>query len=447
MNNEGRSKHRVRLLRQRLDRWVADKPQIATLVKNAGWLMLDKVVRVLLALTMGAWVARKLGPAGFGELSYAVTLVALFNSFVNLGADSIVVRDLSRNPESASDILGTLFRLRLGFGVICWLLATSAVWLIRTDDTHALLLVAIIGASLVLQAADTIDLWFQSQSCNHRTVIAKLLSYVIANLFRIYLLLSDAPISAFAYALVLDAALLSIALSLAYRTMPTRLAWRADVSLAVSIIKQTWPFMLSGSAVLLYTRIDQILIREFLGEADLGIYSAALPLSQVWIIIPVTLSTALAPFISRRKMEGEVAYMRALSQVFRVFAWVGLGVSLLSAFFAGPVVMFLYGASYAKADQIIAIHAFTNIPIFLGVAQGLWLVNEGLGKLTLYRTAIGAAICVVANLLLIPKFGLTGAAATAVLSMFTAAVLSNLVWAPHIFRLQIIAFLPRRRSS
>lgn len=431
-----------RLLLRPIKDFLRARPAASAIASNAGWLIFDKMMRMALALTVGAWVARHLGPSQFGELSYAITLIALCQGIANLGADGIIVRDLSRNPEAAPVVLGTAIRLRLGAGIACWTAACGLAILLRPHDTNAAILIAIIGASLVLQSAETVDLWFQSQSRNAWTVKAKLVSYIIANALRIGMLLNDAPLWAFALAAAADAALLAIALTTVYRQFPTPSLWHYSWTQGRRLLHESAPFMVGGLAALLYMRIDQLMIREMLGERALGFYSAAVPLSQVWAVIPVTLATALAPYISRMKAAGEIAYMAALSRVFRLFAAISLVVTVITALLAERIIQLLYGTAFAPAGQVLALHVFSNLFIFMGVAQGLWLVNEGLGRVTLYRTGLGVIVSVLGNWLLIPRFGLMGSAAVTVMAQFVAAVASNAIFAPHILKLQLLSFLP-----
>lgn len=425
-----------------LKRILSTRPQLLVVASNAAWLILDRFVRLALALTMGAWVARHLGPAQFGELSYAITLVAFFQAIGNLGADGIAVRDIARNPEKAPLVLGTLIRLRLGCGLICWATASALVYILRPGDYVALALVALIGGSLVLQCAETVDLWFQSQHCNKNTVKAKLFAYLIANCFRIILLINDAPLWMFAMAATIDVAALATSLAFAYKRMPTNYSWQISRGFAFSLLRESWPFMISGLAVLLYMRIDQIMIRHFLGEVQLGIYAAAMPVSQVWQVVPVTAAVALAPHITKKKTEGQAPYTIALAQAFRVTAFFSLVVTVLTTFAAPWIIEMLYGNAYKDSAPVLAVHVWSNVFIALGVVQGLWLVNEGLGRLTLYRTVLGAAICIVGNWYAIPRYGLVGAAWVNVVSQFVAAVGSNAVWAPQMLRMQILAFVP-----
>jgi O-antigen/teichoic acid export membrane protein len=431
--------------RERLRLYVQARPGTRALAANSSWLVADRVVRAALLLAVGAWIARVHGPSVFGQYTYALTFVALFLGIANLGANELVVRDLAHAPQHAAHTLGTVFVLRLATGLLCWALAVLSVHLLRPQDAAATRLVALVGMGLVLQATDTVDLWLQSQSRNQLAVSAKLIACVAGNLIRIGLVIAQAPLWALALSVALDAALTSLALGLAYRRAPSAGGWRFDQHFASSLLRQSWPFMLSGVAVLVYMRIDQLMIREMLGDAALGLYSSAATVSQMWYFVPVALCTALAPHIARKKQQhDDAAYMLALERVFRLFAVGSLALTLATMLMARPLIHMFYGPDYAAAAPILAIHVWSNVFVFLGVAQGLWLVNERLGRLTLYRTLLGAGASVVGNLVLIPLWGLEGAALSTVLAMFLSAVASNAVLAPNIFALQLRAFLPVR---
>ncbi len=431
--------------RERMHQYIRARPGARAVAANSSWLVAERLVRAALLLTVGAWIARVYGPSIFGQYTYSITFVALFLGLSNLGTNDLVVRDLAHSPQNAAHTLGTVFVLRLAAGLLCWALAVLSVHLLRPHDLAATRLVALVGMGLVLQATETIDLWLQSQGRNQLAVSAKLIACIAGNLIRIGMVIAQAPLWVLALSVAFDAALTSLALALAYRRAPASHSWRFDRGFASSLLRQAWPFMLSGAAVLVYMRIDQLMIREMLGDAALGLYSSAVSVSQMWYFVPVALCTALAPHIARKKLQqDEAAYMLALEQVFRLFALGSLALTVATMLLARPLVHMLYGPEYAHAAPVLAIHVWSNIFVFLGVAQGLWLVNERLGRLTLYRTLLGAGASILGNMLLIPLWGLEGAALSTVLAMLLSAVASNAVLAPNIFALQVRAFLPVR---
>ncbi len=430
------------------DGWLAILPKgiqqrlrgrqnLLVVLQNSGWLLFDKLVRLALGLLVGAWVARYLGPAQFGELAYVLAYIAFFQAVATLGLDGIVVREIARNGSYANTVLGTAFALRLGTGVFCWVVAISYMaWLNGIHD-DSVVLTALAGGSLVFQAADTIDLWFQSQSQNRRTVLAKLAAYIVSSGVKIALILSSAPLLAFAAVMVLDVATAAIGLTFAYKRFPCAQRWRQEADTAQQLLRESWPFMLTGISIIVYMRIDQIMIKEMLGAQQLGIYAAVLPFATIWQVIPVTLNTSLAPFVARKKSESETAYWHALEKIFKAYAFLGWLVCIPTVALASIAVETLYGSEFQQGALIVSIYVFTNIFINMGVAQGLWLLNERRAILSLLKAIVGAFVCVVGNWWLIPKYGITAVALVAVLAQFVSSVLMNLFVSKRLFVLQL----------
>lgn len=420
-------------LRQRL----ADRNTLIAVIDNSGWLLLDRLLRLLLGLLVGAWVARYLGPAQYGELAYVLAYLAFFQAVASLGLDAIVVRDIARDPQQAGQILGTAFALRLATGTLCWLAAIVSVGATNGWNDRSVLLIALAGALLVFQTADTVDLWFQSQSQSRRTVLAKLSACIIANGVKVVLILQHAPLAAFAAVWAMEAGLAVLGLYVAYRRFPVDRAWSKSTSLAKSLLRESWPFMLSGLSVTVYMRIDQLMIKEMVGPAALGLYAAMLPLSALWHIIPMMLAISVAPHLARLRAQDRERYEEGMLRYFRLMLVTGITVSIITSISARFVVELLFGASYREAGDLLAVHAFTNIAVFLGVAQGAWLANEHRSDLALKQTLIGAIVAVATNLALLPKLGVMGAVIAANLAYLASAVLSNAWFAPRILLMQL----------
>lgn len=80
--------------------------------KNSLWILLEKVSRIISGILVGVLVARFLGPAQFGTISYALSIIAIFTIISTLGLDGLVVRELITRKERINEILGTAFWLR-----------------------------------------------------------------------------------------------------------------------------------------------------------------------------------------------------------------------------------------------------------------------------------------------------------------------------------------------
>jgi O-antigen/teichoic acid export membrane protein len=407
---------------------------------NALWLLGDKVTKALCLLVISALLARHFGPQAYGKLAYALAFIAIFQGVANLGLDPITVREIATNRKRAPEIIGTVFGLRLMAGLILWSLSAYLAYLFSGNGQDDLLIVALVGGILLFQATDTIDLWFQSQGHNRKTVTAKLSVYIVGSAARLYLIYLNCPLWVFALMATIDTIILSTALSLMYKNFPMERRWAFKQDQAIALLKEGWPFMLSGVAVLVYARIDQIMIKNMLDDYNLGIYSVAVLISGFFAVIPVSVCTAAAPYVANLKNDSHDRYMRAISLLALALVIFAIGISAFIYVTAGPIINLLYGEPYAAASAVLRIHIFSTIPLFLGVAQSLWIVNEKKGRIHLYKTATGAIASVVLNLILIPGYGINAAAYVTIITFTVSGVISNIIWDKEYFKIQIKIF-------
>ncbi len=422
-------------LPQIIREWLAGRQQLQKTISNTGWLLLDRSVRIVIGLTIGAWIARYLGPPQFGKLAYVISFIAFFQVISTLQGDGFIVRDIAQSRAEPALILGTALRLRLILGAASWLGATGLMFLLHPEDPELYRLTFILGGAMIFQAADTVDLWFQSQSMSRHTVMAKLSAYLCSNGLKVALLILKAPLMAFAAVICLESALLALALAVAYRRRTTGGAWRGEMAQARQLLKLCWPFIISSLMVTVFMRIDQIMLKEMTGERELGIYAAALVISQAWSVIPTTMAVSLAPFVARRMALDEKLYQDALVKIFRLFALVSLTGALLTALASPWIIRVMYGPAYDYSSVILRAHVFVNVIIFQGIAQGLWVVNKEVRIVTLAATSIGAAAGILSNAALIHTFGILGAVAAYYVSQGLSIVIIPCLCRPDLLDL------------
>jgi len=80
---------------------------------NLNWMLFNRILSMPIELFVGLYVARFLGPEKLGQLNYTVSLVALFSILVNLGVDSVIVRDIIKDDDKKHEILGSVLALKL----------------------------------------------------------------------------------------------------------------------------------------------------------------------------------------------------------------------------------------------------------------------------------------------------------------------------------------------
>ena len=420
--------------------------KLRKIASNTGWLFADRILRMGAGLLVGVWVARYLGTEQYGLFNYAMAFVSLFTPIFTLGLDDVVIRQLVQESSNKPEILGTTFGLKLIGGIVSVFLAVSCVLFLGENQTLTIWLVAILAITGIFRTADTIELWFQSQVQSKYTVIAKNIAYLLSTLLKVGLILSKAPLLAFAVATLAEIVLGAIGLIAIYHVKEFSKLWNWKWSFATakSLLRESFPLIFSGFAILIFMKIDQIMLGQMKGDSEVGIYSAAVRISELWYFIPTAIVSSVSPAIYAAKEKSEHHYYKRIGQLLRLLTYISLAISIPMTFLSKNVILMMFGSGYAEASTILAVHIWASVFVFMGVASLPWFIAEGLNHVSLGKTLLGAILNVILNFLLIPEYSGLGAAIATIASQATAAFLSNAVdkRTRKIFKIQLQSFFP-----
>jgi PST family polysaccharide transporter len=378
---------------------------------NSAWLIGDKVLRLGLGLLVTVWLARHFGPETFGVWNYAIAYVAIFGAVAMLGMDGVVVRELVREGADASAILGTALILRLAASCVLGVAAIGYLHWLRPGEWLPIVLVGASAAAMVLQTGQVFDYHFQARMHSRPVVLATNSAYVAAMLVRVALLAGDAPIHWFGPTLVFEAGVAAVLLFRVWRTDAAgQPRWRWDTATARRLLRESWPLMFSSLAVMVYMRLDQIMLASIAGDREVGQFAAALRIAEVWYFVPMAIATAAFPAIVARRQDDFAGYERYVQRLYDMVAWLGIAVALITSALAGPLVHLLYGPAYDDAARVLTVQIWAGVAVSMSFVHSRWLLAEGLQRYAMLYTLAGAALNVALNLLLIPTHGAVGAA-------------------------------------
>ncbi|MDZ8261073.1 flippase [Nostoc sp. ChiQUE01b] len=399
---------------------------LRAIIANTGWLFADRILRMGASLVVGVWVARYLGVQQYGLFNYALAFVALFSPIFTLGLDDVVVRHLVRQSSNKEEILGTTFWLKFLGGIASVFLAVSTMFFLGEHEILKIWLVAILGIAGIFRASDTIELWFQSQVQSKYTVIAKNTAFLLNTVIKITLILTKAPLLAFALITLAEFAMSAIGLLIVYQVKGASLwLWRWSFTTAKTLLKESLPLIFSGFAIMIFMRIDQVMLGQMIGDSQVGVYSAAVRISEIWYFIPGAIVSSVAPAIYAAKEKSESLYYQRIGQLFSLMTYISLAIALPMSFLSDKIIMVMFGSGYAEAGPILAVHIWTSLFVFMGLATSPWFIAEGLNHVSLGKTLFGAILNIILNLLLIPKYAGLGAAIATIISQAAAAFICN----------------------
>jgi PST family polysaccharide transporter len=378
-------------------------------------------------LVVGVWVARYLGPERFGQFNHTLAFVALFSTIASMGIDGVLVRDLVREPHRRDELVASALVLRLGSGFVAFLASCISIVVLHPSDRLTQLLVLIGSGTLILHAFDVFDLWFQARTESRFVVYARNVAFAIHVALRVVLILARAPVEAFLIAVVTEAFLVACGQAFAFwRLNRPHAPYAVRLSAMLHLLAEAWPLLLSSLAVMVYMRIDQVMLAELVGEHEVGVYSAALRLSEIWYMVPIVIVNSSMALLTQSRGASLEAYSDQLRRMFRVLARLAYSVALVMTVLSPLITRLLYGDAYAGSGPILAVHVWTALFVFVGVGLNPWILNEGLQRLQLFQTATGAICNILLNLVLIPRLGGLGAAAATLMSQLLASYLTLL---------------------
>ena len=397
---------------------------------NFSWLFVDRLIRTLGALIASILVARYLGPADFGLLSYALAYVALFNMLIDLGMGQIVVREAVRDQQEIRKILGTVYVLKLTGGILAIALILVLLKVTYAEPLEAMVILLTAG-TLLFQSFDNIDYFFQSKVKSRNVAISRSSAFLLALGVKIWLIQMVCPVEYFAMATLLEFMLVSAFLIISYQFSGYRiLDWRFDRAWAGKLLEYSWPLAIAGFLSTIHTRIDQVMIGNLLDSAEVGVYSIAIRLSESWYFIPAVLASTLLPMFVKWRESNPEAYQRRLLWLYSLMFWMGAIAGVAVIFLGESLIEILFGAAYSGAYTAFVLVIWNGIFVSQAVVRGMWLISENLQRYRLYNSMMAVMLNILANLWLIPRYGITGAAIATLLTQGLGTWVFSMLWKP-----------------
>lgn len=394
-------------------------------LSNTSWLLFGRIFTLIVSFIVTVYVVRYLGPTNYGTLSYAVGFVGLFSFLANLGIDQVLYRELVKTPEKADELLGSSLGLKLGAGLLTYFI-TCIITLIIGDGFFISSLIWIIGLSFLLQPFQIINFYFQSRVEARKTILTQTAVIVLLSIAKLLIIYFNFGIYYFSAIFVLESLLYALFYVHAYQKTRKILKWQFNSDIAKTILKASWPFMLATAFTVIYTRIDQFMIKHFIDTTSVGIYDAAVRIAEAWYFVPGAVVTSIFPAIINAKNLGIERYHKRLFHFFTVMFWITLAIALPIYFFSDQIIALLYGSKYAGSEAVLRIYVLSGISYSLTIALSQYLTAEHHEKAVFLSSLFGMIVNIALNLIWIPKYGISGAA-YATLVAYTLVLFSVLV--------------------
>ncbi|HEY8924970.1 MAG TPA: oligosaccharide flippase family protein [Polyangia bacterium] len=388
---------------------LADPRRVAAnIAAKALSLVVEKGAQLALPLVG----APMLGVVEFGRYSYAASVSTLFAFGTDLGLTLWTTRALARDPAHAPDVLATSFRLRL-MATLPYLVCVAAVALALGPGHARVAMLALGVASLARALLDHARAMFRAhEEIGLEGRLNAVTAVLASGLGLGALLLTKRGLPALALG-VMGGTVAGGGYGVAlFRRRHGR--WlghgKFERALAGRMLREALPFWLAGLFALGYSRGDVVILRHFAGEAEVGAYRAAGQLFEVTKNLPLLVLTALFPQLARDFRTSRERLARVEDLIVAGLLVAGVLVAAILALGAGPVVRGVFGPEFARTVPALRILSLALPLLFLNFGLTHFLVARDLGVLNLLFSGLMVVVSLIANLVLAPRLGSTGAA-------------------------------------
>lgn len=389
-------------------------------INNTGWMIGGRIFQMVLSFVITMITARYLGPSNYGIINYVASFCALFTPLCTLGLNDIIVKELVDMPEREGETVGTMIGLRLLSSLLAVFSVIILVSILNNGSRLYIVIALLQSVSLVFNSFETITYWYQYRLESKKTTIITSIAFFVMSAYKVAILIMQKDVRWFAATSSIDIVLIAVMVFGSYKNdngQTMSFSWTR----AKTMFSKSNAFIISGLMVALYGQMDKLMLKEMMGETEVGYYAAAMTLCGTWPFILNAIVDSARPILMDLHNTDRELYVVRTKQLYAAIIWTGIFMGAVITIFAPILVRVVYGNEFINAVHPLRIIAWCSCFAFLGVSRQIWTLSEGLQRYEKDLAFCGTSFNLALNLCLIKEMGATGAAIASLL----AQVLTN----------------------
>ncbi len=368
------------------------------------------------------FLARKLGPTEFGIFSFALTFANLFVIFMELGINQLSIRKLARNKKEIPLHFESVFPLKIGLSLVVFFAIYVIISTLNKPPHTVLAVYLAAGFTIFTAFSNFIRSYFRALEVFQYEANSMILEKVILVSLGTGGLLLGLGLIEILQLLVLGNVLTFAAILLwSVKEKLVPLALKPNWAYSKNILRNALPFAIMDFFILIYFRIDTVMLSLMKDDAAVGLYNSAYRVLETIMVLPMLLMATAYPLMSQHASSPKLHAMA--QQLMRFFLIVSLPIVIGTALMSDHVIQTLYGSGYGMAAPALQILVFAYPFICLTFEFGALLAATDKQAYATVSTGICAGLNIILNFLLIPWLSYVGAAITTAATEALLAVL------------------------
>ena len=388
-------------------------------IKNASWIIVCRIIQSIISFLIGIFTARYLGPSNYGLISYASSLVAFALPIMRLGFSDTLVREITLRPEEEGKVLGTSVTLSILASIASIIGISAFTYVANPNEQETMIVCFLYSLSLIFQAVEMIQYWFQAKLMSKYSSVASLAAYCVVSIYKVCILISGKSVAWFAITHVIEACVVAILLLAVYAKKASQ-RHSFSLSLGKEMFLRSRHYISSGLMVVIFQQTDRIMLKTMMNESETGFYSAAMTCVGITGFVFSAIIDSARPYVLEGKDQSDDVFEKRLSTLFSIIIFISLLQAIFMGLLASPLIQILFGKDYAPAANVLQIAVWYIAFGYMGSVRNIWILAEEKQKYLPMINFLGASLNVVANLVLIPILGACGAAIASFATQFFA---------------------------
>lgn len=383
------------------------------------WFTLEKIIQLITGVFIVPQIFNVLGAIDLGKLKFVESILGMLTPLFFLGLSSICIREIIYKPKNSSLILATAFYLRLTSWFILFIVILIYFSIVKESTLTGLYL--LIACSYFFKLTDIFEYYLLAKKWTKYIFISKIISLIIIVSLQYYGVKKQLDVYYFAKLIILDFIIQGCIYGIILKHKKPLLfkKWTFSWPLGKSLLKMSFPLILSNSLIMFYISIDELFLKYFFDDYANGIFATVqfLVIGLSWNI-GFSIINALYPSLAKSFQKNKTQYIQKIKMLIKIMLVLGLAIGGFYTFFGNLILDHFFAASFAQAKTPLLIFCWAPLFVFIGMIYEKHLINTGNLQKNVYRFIIGCVVNVVLCYLLIPIWYVKGAAIAVLASHF-----------------------------
>ena len=410
---------------------------VKSIARNNLFLFSAQIISLVFGIFYFVYMAKYLGAKNLGILSFALSLTVIVGLIGDLGLSSLATREVSRNQALAPKYLGNILLLKILLALVTF----GFVIIIINNFNYSEQTIKVVYIITISNSLTSISQIFNSifqaferfEFISISTALTSILMF--AGVF--FAIRQEFDLIAFALIyLVVNAIILLYSVSI-YTWKFAIPSLKIDWPFWKQIVLESIPFWLNSVFVIIYFKIDMVMLSMMSGDAAVGWYSASYRLIDALAFVPAVFMSTLYPVFSRFYVTSRDSLEFVFKKSFKFLTVIAVPIGIGTTILAEKIILVIYGEQYFPSVPALQILIWASVMSFINYTPATYFTSTDRQRALMIFTFTGAILNIILNYLLIPKFSFNGAAVATV----TAELVVGILMVMNIHNIRNLSFI------